>query len=99
MTGPRSEGVKVDRERRIRRVPKGEDYLYTESGAGPALAPFCAVFGASYAAREKNAPGSARMLKFSSLSPDLQPVGRQSRTCSIHLCCQRLEQVHSTISR
>ena len=37
MTGPRSEGVKVDRERRTRRVPKGEDYLYTESGGGPAL--------------------------------------------------------------
>ena len=35
MTGPRSEGVKVDRERRTRRVPEGEDYLYTESGGGP----------------------------------------------------------------
>lgn len=37
MTGPRSESVKVDRERRTRRVPKGEDYLYTESRGGPAL--------------------------------------------------------------
>ena len=35
MTGTRSEGVKVDRERRLRRVPKGEDYLDTESGGGP----------------------------------------------------------------
>ena len=41
MTGPRSGGVKVDRERRNRRVPKGEDYLYTESGGGPA--PECSV--------------------------------------------------------
>jgi hypothetical protein len=84
VTGPRSEGVKVDRERRIRRVPKGEDYLYTESGGGPALAPFCAGGAASHSAREKNdpvtlgpqrIPGPARMLKFSPLSPDLQPVG------------------------
>ena len=35
MTGTRSEGVKVDRERRLRRVPKGEDYLDAESGGGP----------------------------------------------------------------
>ena len=35
MTGTRSEGVKVDRERRLRRVPKGEDYLDTESEGGP----------------------------------------------------------------
>ena len=34
MAGTRSEGVKVDRERRLRRVPKGEDYLDTESGGG-----------------------------------------------------------------
>ena len=39
MTGTRSEGVQVDRERRTRRVPQGEDYLDTGSGGGPAARP------------------------------------------------------------
>ena len=39
VTGTRSEGVKVDRERRTRRVPQGEDYLDTGSGGGPAARP------------------------------------------------------------
>ncbi len=75
MTGPRSEGVKVDRERRIRRVPKGEDYLYTESGGGPGR-----TFGALRDARL--GPGSSGTQHGPRRMPPTRTTGSLSNSCT-----------------